>query len=89
MVFTSNFDQAALAAVLYVAHRLPHSTLHTLSKVLYFADRKHLERYGRFIFGDTYIAMKFGPVLNIFFSSTTLTWIAPTYTLSKRLNLPR
>jgi uncharacterized phage-associated protein len=29
---------------------------------MYFADRKHLEKYGRFICGDSYVAMKHGPV---------------------------
>ncbi len=30
--------------------------------MMYFADRLHLERYGRFICGDSYVAMKNGPV---------------------------
>jgi uncharacterized phage-associated protein len=30
--------------------------------VLYFADRYHLEEYGSFICGDSYIAMRNGPV---------------------------
>jgi uncharacterized phage-associated protein len=31
-------------------------------KLIYFADRCHLRRYGRPITNDTYFAMKFGPV---------------------------
>ena len=31
-------------------------------KLVYFADRHHLRRYGRPITNDTYFAMKFGPV---------------------------
>jgi uncharacterized phage-associated protein len=31
-------------------------------KIVFFADKRHLERYGRLIFGDTYIAMDHGPV---------------------------
>ncbi len=31
-------------------------------KALYFADKCHLHRYGRFIFGDRYVAMRLGPV---------------------------
>lgn len=54
--------QAALNAVLYVASRVAEPTFHKVSKLLYFADRKHLERYGRLIFGDNYVAMKNGPV---------------------------
>lgn len=57
------FDpQAAVEAVLYIAYRSQNPTFHHISKLLYFADRLHLERYGRLIFGDTYIAMKDGPV---------------------------
>ncbi len=53
---------AALAALLYVASRVLDPTLHKVSKILYFADKKHLEEYGRLIFGDTYLALKSGPV---------------------------
>lgn len=35
---------------------------HKLFKILYFAEQKHLARYGRFIIGDKFIAMKDGPV---------------------------
>lgn len=31
-------------------------------KLVYFADRYHLRKYGRFITNDQYLAMKFGPV---------------------------
>lgn len=36
--------------------------MHKLCKILYFADQRHLSKYGRSITGDTYIAMQFGPV---------------------------
>lgn len=52
----------ALAAILYVACRHKDVSFHTLSKVLYFADRESLHQYGRTICGDSYIAMKHGPV---------------------------
>ena len=34
----------------------------TIFKVLYFADKKHLSKWGKPICGDTYVAMKDGPV---------------------------
>jgi uncharacterized phage-associated protein len=58
------FDESkALAAVLLVIKK-QHGKIdrHKLFKILYFADQKHLVRYGRPIIGDTYIAMKDGPV---------------------------
>lgn len=61
-------EQKALTAILYVAHQLVAKTpekradLYKLAKVLYFADKKHLAKYGRPIAGDFYVAMKDGPV---------------------------
>jgi uncharacterized phage-associated protein len=57
------FDpQKALEAVLLVSSSLRDPTFHSVSKLLYFADRLHLQRYGRTICGDDYVAMKHGPV---------------------------
>lgn len=36
--------------------------LHTILKTCYFADKDHLNRWGRPIFGASYRAMRFGPV---------------------------
>ena len=52
----------ALELVLYVAKRLRYPNLHSVSKVLYFADREHLSRYGSLLSGDNYVAMRHGPV---------------------------
>jgi len=61
--YPSNFDQeAAIAAILFVADRVEGVNMHKLAKILYFADKMHLENYGRQIFGDDYIAFPFGPV---------------------------
>jgi hypothetical protein len=59
--FQFDFDKA-LEAILYIARRVPAPTFHKISKILYFADLDHLQSYGRFILGDRYIAMEFGPV---------------------------
>lgn len=54
--------EKALEAILYVARHLESASLHSISKILYLADKRHLERFGRLISGDRYIAMEFGPV---------------------------
>lgn len=60
---TFKFDPAkALEVLLYIATRVADPGFHRVSKILYFADREHLARYGRFICGDSYVAMKHGPV---------------------------
>lgn len=57
------FDRSkAIASILYVVNILNRVDFHKLSKILYFAERKHLSRYGRPITWDWYVAMKNGPV---------------------------
>ena len=51
----------AVEAILYTTSRAK-SGLYATLKLLYLADKIHLERYGRFIFGDWYAALPYGPV---------------------------
>lgn len=63
MIYPFAFEpERALASLLYVAARLPRPTLHGISKIFYFADKRHLWKYGRLMFGDQYVAMENGPV---------------------------
>lgn len=50
-----------MEAILYVASRARTDLYGTL-KLLYVADKFHLERYGRLIYGEDYSAMRWGPV---------------------------
>ena len=57
------FNQAkALAVVLYLAIRTPRPSFMSIAKLMYFADKTYLERYGRMISTDHYVAMQHGPV---------------------------
>lgn len=51
----------ALEVLAYTASRA-NTDLYCTLKLIYLADKLHLERYGRFIFGDWYAALEFGPV---------------------------
>ncbi|MEO1256803.1 MAG: Panacea domain-containing protein [Bacteroidota bacterium] len=55
-------QQKTLETILYIATRIKNPTKHTIFKIMYFADKEHLLKYGRFITGDYYIAMEYGPV---------------------------
>lgn len=56
-----SFDRKkALEVLLYISSQI--DDMYKTLKILYFADKMHLSRYGRFINGDTYIAMNNGPV---------------------------
>ncbi|QSV44402.1 Panacea domain-containing protein [Geobacter benzoatilyticus] len=66
-MFAFAYDKnRAIATVLYIAKKLGSTPrkpdMHRIFKVLYFADQKHIAKFGRPVIGDTYIAMKDGPV---------------------------
>jgi uncharacterized phage-associated protein len=62
MINTAVQQTKALAAVLYIANKLGIIDFHKLCKLLYLADKRHLELYGRMITKDCYEAMIYGPV---------------------------
>jgi len=56
-------EEKAINSALYILKALGGTTdYHKLFKILYFADQKHLVRYGTPFSGDIYVAMKHGPV---------------------------
>lgn len=57
-----HFDPDKAVAALGFLIEKTGETLYPLMKMLYLADKMHLSRYGRFIAGEEYVAMKKGPV---------------------------
>lgn len=55
-------EERAINSLLYIACKVKNADIHKISKILYFADKEHLSKYGRTITGDTYIKMNYGPV---------------------------
>ena len=51
----------ALEVVLWFANREPGIDVHRVLKLLFFADIRHLNRYGRPVVGDNYCALHWGP----------------------------
>lgn len=61
-VNATSFDlNKAIAAIGHLVKQTGAS-MYPVMKMMYVADKLHLERYGRFIFGETYAAMEQGPV---------------------------
>lgn len=57
------FDRRkAEETVIFLARKAPIPDRLHICKIIYFADKYHLENYGRLLFGDHYVAMKNGPV---------------------------
>jgi Protein of unknown function (DUF4065) len=54
--------KAAEAAWLYLASQLPSADVHRIFKLLYLADKLHLEKWGRQLAGFTYLKLYYGPV---------------------------
>ena len=53
-------EPKAIETILYLANRISRSDKYSICKMLYLADKACLEKYGRFIFGESYSAMKEG-----------------------------
>lgn len=54
--------QKGLEVLAWLANRHPGITRYYVAKVIFYADKKHLERFGRPVIGDTYYKMEEGPV---------------------------
>lgn len=54
--------EKAINSLLFVVSHLVKADTHKTYKILYFADQKHLLKYGRPIIGDMYVKMQYGPV---------------------------
>lgn len=52
--------EKAIEVILYIASQC--TNIYNILKVIYFADKEHLTRYGRLIYEDSYVAMSHGPV---------------------------
>jgi hypothetical protein len=55
-------EKKTLECLAFIAENNPGLSPFYVSKILFYAEKWHLNRYGRPIIGDTYIAMPMGPV---------------------------
>lgn len=51
-----------IESIVWLANQHPNIDIYHIVKVLFFADKEHLNKYGRPILGDTYVHMDNGPV---------------------------
>lgn len=61
ITYTPN-TKKMLEAILWIVTRNQGCDFHFILKTLFFADKYHLQRYGRPVTGDVYIKMTYGPV---------------------------
>lgn len=53
-------ERKAIEVIVYLASKITNSEVYSICKLLYLADKTNLEKYGRFIFGETYCALEEG-----------------------------
>lgn len=58
--FFSFNSSKAIEVILYLAEKLQVPNIYGICKIVYLADKASLEKYGRFIFGESYVAMEEG-----------------------------
>ncbi len=61
MILKFNAEKA-IEVILYIAKRATIPDIYHVLKIMYFSDKEHLQKYGRLICNDSYIAMLHGPV---------------------------
>ncbi len=69
--FRANEDKT-LEALVWIAEQRPGIDVFHVCKTLYFADKLHLNKYGRPITGDRYVAMADGPVPSLAYAMAGL-----------------
>lgn len=62
--FNIDMDKT-IEVILWLSNKKHNITYHTLLKLLFYAEEYHLNKFGRPIIGDRYVAMKFGPVASM------------------------
>lgn len=74
-----NYEKA-VEALVWLADQKPGIDIYHVAKVLFYADKKHVNRYARPILGDTYICMDYGPVPSgVRDLITEGSWLSPDY----------
>jgi uncharacterized phage-associated protein len=59
--FRPKYDKI-VELMLYLAHKMPGADKYQAVKFFYLADKEHLERFGRPITQEKYVALDYGPV---------------------------
>jgi uncharacterized phage-associated protein len=61
LAITFKFNRTkAIETILYLVSKVSQPDIYTICKLLYIVDKCSLEKYGRLVFGESYVAMKGG-----------------------------
>jgi len=72
--------EKAIEAIVWLADQKPSIDIYHIAKVLFYADKMHINKYARPIIGDTYVCMEYGTVPSgVRDLITENSWISPDY----------
>jgi uncharacterized phage-associated protein len=70
----------AIETIVWLANQKPGIDIYHVAKILFYADKKHINRYARPIIGDTYICADYGPLPSgVHDLITESSWLSPDY----------
>ena len=78
--------QKALEAIVYLANKKPDMTQYFFMKMMFYADKFHLNEYGIPIIGDKYIKMEMGPVPSFVLNALHLDGERLTHDMYERID---
>jgi uncharacterized phage-associated protein len=85
--FKISYDKT-IEVILWLANRKPGIDIYHVAKVLFYADKMHINKYGRPITGDTYVKMPYGPVPSgVRDLITENSWLSPKQLLQIKKSL--
>ncbi len=77
--YRMNYEKA-IEAIVWLADQKSGIDIYHIVKVLFYADKKHINQYARPILGDTYICADYGPMPSgIRDLLTENSWLDPSY----------
>ncbi len=79
ITYRVNYEKA-IETLIWLATKKPGIDIYHIAKVLYYAEKTHLNKYARPIIGDTYIRMSYGQVPSAVRDLITKnSWLDPNY----------
>jgi len=76
-LFKINYEKA-IETIVWIASNKPGIDIYHVAKILFYADKMHVNKYARPILGDIYIRMPYGPVPSgVRDIITENTWLPP------------
>jgi len=89
--YRMNYDKA-IEAIIWLAGKKPGIDIYHVVKIIFYADKMHINKYARPIIGDTYVCFDYGPLPSVIYDLLTEnSWLGPEHLqrVNDSLNIER